>query len=282
MTKNKLKIAIQGLEGSFHHAAAKKYFGTQTEIVVCSTFREVVKRTAIQTDIHAGVMAIENSNAGSILPNYFLLEKNPVQIIGELNLKISQNLLVNPGVAFDQIKEVHSHPIALQQCSEYLAQQRWKLIETQDTAFSAAFIKKSKSKLMACVASNFAAKLFNLSILKKNIQNEKYNLTRFLILQKDFESVIDGSENKASIIFWIPHQKGSLCKALEIFKNHNINLSKIQSVAIPGSHFQYSFHADLEFHRLSQFESAILKLKKMTSQLKIYGLYKRNEKLFKA
>jgi prephenate dehydratase len=277
---SKFKIAIQGIEGSFHHAAAKKYFGKNTDVFICTSFREVVQHVANQSDIGAGVLAIENSNAGSILPNYLLLEKNSVQIVGEINLKISQNLLVNPGTELVQIKEVHSHPMALQQCSEYLSNHKWKLIESQDTAFSAAFIKKSPKKGMACIASNFAANLFELTSLKNNIQNEKYNLTRFLILQKDYQSVIDGSENKASIIFWVPHKKGSLSQVLSIFKKYQINLSKIQSVAIPGSHFLYSFHADLEFNKLRQFELAMLQLKKIATKLKIYGLYHRNDKIY--
>jgi prephenate dehydratase len=280
--QKKIKVAIQGLEGSFHHAAALKYFGKNADIFVCSSFREVVRRTANQKEIYAGVMAIENSTAGSILPNYQLLERNPVQIVGELNLRINQNLLVNRGAQLKDIKEVHSHPMALQQCSEFLTQYNWKLIESQDTAFSATFVKNTRSKHIACIAGDFAAKLFDLEIIKRGIQSEKYNLTRFLILQKDYQAVVDGSENKASILFCVHHVKGALYQILNVLARLDINLSKLQSVAIPGSHFNYSFHADLEFNNLDQFENAIRKIRPKTTKLKIYGLYSRSEKSFRA
>lgn len=278
---NNAKIAIQGLEGSFHHAAALKYYGKRTEIYECSSFREVVKRTASQKDIYAGIIAIENSTVGSILPNYQLIESNPVQIIGEINLKINQNLLVNSNVQIKDIKEVHSHPMALQQCSEFLSQHNWKLVETQDTAFSAQYIKNSKTKKIACIASGFASDLFNLHTLKRNIQTEKYNLTRFLVLQKDFQTIINGNENKASILFWTKHAKGSLAKVLNVFVEQEINLSKLQSVAIPGSHFEYSFHADLEFKKLKHFETAIRRIKSHTTLIKINGLYSKNDKSYR-
>jgi prephenate dehydratase len=277
----KPKIAVQGIEGSFHHAAAIRYFGKNAEIFVCTSFREVVKRTGNQKNIHAGVIAIENSTVGSILPNYQLLENNPVQIIGEINLRINQNLLVNKNVKLREVTEVHSHPIALQQCAEFLAQHNWKLVESQDTAFSANYVKLSKAKHIACIASGFAADMFKLKILKKNIESEKYNLTRFLIIQKEFQSVIDGSENKASILFWTHHTEGALSRVLNILHKEGINLSKLQSVAIPGSHFNYSFHADLEFLKLKQFENAIHKIKQHTVHLKIYGLYSKCRRSFK-
>lgn len=275
-------IAIQGLEGSFHHSAALKYFGKKAKVAVCSSFREVVTRTCKHNEISAGIIAIENTTVGSILPNYQLLENNPVQIVGEINLRINQNLIANRGVCLDDIREVHSHPMALQQCSEYLTQYpHWKLVESQDTAFSVNHIKQSQSKSIACIAGAFAATLFGLPILKKQIQTEKFNLTRFLVLQNDFRSVVEGNENKASVLFWINHSKGSLVKVLQILSREGINLSNLQSVSIPGSHFLYSFHTDWEFSSLKQFETAVKKIKPHTTKLKIYGIYTKESKVYR-
>lgn len=269
------KIAIQGLEGSFHHAAAQKFFGKKIEIINCPTFRDVVYKTAYNDQVDSGVIAIENSTAGSILMNYQLMEKYPVIVIGEINLRIRQNLLANKNSSLSQIKEVHSHPMALMQCQESLAKYSWKLVEDQDTAFSAKKLQQSGSLIKACIASEFAARLYGLKILKKDIQSEKYNLTRFLVLHKanDSISISNGDKNKASISFWLEHKKGSLLKVLEIVKENSINLSKLQSVAIPGSHFKYCFHMDLEFNHINELNKVLSKMKKIVTNLKIYGVY---------
>src|SRR5215213_928907 len=156
------KVSIQGYEGSFHQVAARQFFGKEVEVIPCGNFRDVVKLAANKKESDGGVMAIENSIAGSILPNYNLLQQSGLRVVGELYLQIRQNLLVNPGVQLDDIREVHSHPMALQQCLDYLDKFNWKLVETEDTALSAKHIHQHHSKHVAAIASRLAAELFDL------------------------------------------------------------------------------------------------------------------------
>ena len=268
-----LKTSIQGYEGSFHQSAAIKFFGKQVQILPCATFTEVIK-SVTSKQVNAAVMAIENSIAGSILPNYNLLQKSNLVITGEVYLQIMQNLLVNKSVQLEDIKEVHSHSMALQQCLVYLEKYNWKLIETEDTALSAKHIHQHKSKHIAAIASKLAAELFNLKIIAPNIHTMKNNYTRFLVLKRANEAQAINDANKASINFHTDHSKGSLSKVLAKIAEANINLSKLQSFPIPGSNFKYSFHADLEFNNIRQFESIIESIKPVTDYLKIYGVYK--------
>ncbi len=271
-----VNVSIQGYEGSFHQSAAIKFFGKATQIFPCATFNEVIK-SVIAKQVNAGVMAIENSIAGSILPNYNLLQKSDLIIVGEVYLQIGQNLLVNKNVELKDIKEVHSHPMALQQCLVFLEKYNWKLIETEDTALSAKHIQQHKSKHIAAIAGKLAAELFNLKILAPNIHTMKNNYTRFLVLKCMNEAQVIPEANKASLNFHTDHSKGSLAKVLTKISEADINLSKLQSFPIPGSDFKYSFHADLEFDNLDQFESAIESIKPATDFLKIYGIYKNGK-----
>ena len=223
-------------------------------------------------------MAIENSIAGSILPNYNLLQKSNLTITGEVYLQIKQNLLVNPGVKLDDIKEVHSHTMALQQCYEFLDKYKWKLVETEDTALSARHIHQHKSKHIAAIASKLAAELFQLDVIAPAIQTMKNNYTRFLILQRsETAQPVEGAD-KASVNFHTDHSRGSLARVLTKIANGGINLSKLQSFPIPGSDFKYSFHADMEFDTAAQFDSVIDAIKSDTAELKIYGVYKNGMK----
>ncbi len=274
LTMNK-KIAIQGFEGSFHQVAARLFFGKDVEVVACNTFKEVFKVVNNKKESDGGLMAIENSIAGSILPNYNLLQKNNLKIIGEVYLHIKQNLLVNPGVKLEDIREVHSHSMALQQCYDFLDQYNWKLVETDDTALSAKHIHQHKSKHIAGIASKLAADLYQLEILIPNIHTIKNNYTRFLVLQKDEAKEIIAQANKASVNFQTDHSKGSLAKVLTKIAEGGINLSKLQSFPIPGSDFKYSFHADMEFDSTDQFNKVIEQLKKITPALRVYGVYKK-------
>ncbi len=271
-----MKVSIQGYEGSFHQMAAMKFFGKQTSILPCATFNEVIK-AALSKESDAGIMAIENSIAGSILPNYNLLQKSNLTITGEIYLQIGQNLLVNNDVALTDIKEVHSHPMALQQCLVYLEKYNWKLIETEDTALSAKHIHQHKSKHIAAIASKLSAELFDLKIIAPNIHTMKNNYTRFLVLQHANDALPITETNKASVNFHTDHSKGSLAKVLTQIAEADVNLSKLQSFPIPGSNFKYSFHADLEFNNLSHFEAVIEKMKAITAYLKIYGIYKNGK-----
>jgi len=269
-------IAIQGYEGSFHQAAAQSFFGKSVKIIPCASFKEVVS-LAGKKENGGGVMAIENSIAGSILPNYNLLQKSDLKIIGEVYLRINQHLLVNSGVKLNDIREVHSHPMAIQQCFGYLDKYNWKLVETEDTALSAKHIYQHRSKHIAAIAGKLAADLYHLNILAPNIHSEKNNYTRFLILQTLSEDIITEEANKASINFHTDHSKGSLAKVLTVVANGDINLSKLQSFPIPGSNWKYSFHADMEFDELKQFYKVIEKIKPITQQVKVYGIYKKGK-----
>jgi prephenate dehydratase len=270
----KHRIAIQGYEGSFHQVAAQTFFGKQVEVLPCATFREVVRLAASRKESDGGIMAIENSIAGSILPNYNLLQRSGLAVIGEVYLQIRQHLMVNPGVQLGDIREVHSHTMALQQCYTYLDQHRWKLVETEDTALSAKHVHQHKSKHIAAIASKLAAELFGLHIIAPNIHTLKNNYTRFLVLKPENEVEETEEPNKASVYFHTDHSRGSLAKVLTRIAEGGINLSKLQSFPIPGSDFKYSFHADMEFDQKKQFDKVIDAIRKMTAELKVYGVYR--------
>ncbi|HMG82307.1 MAG TPA: prephenate dehydratase [Ferruginibacter sp.] len=277
-TSPKVKVSIQGFEGSFHQEAARQFFGKEVEVICCSTFREVVKIAANKKESDGGVMAIENSIAGSILPNYNLLQKSNLKVVGEVYLQIKQNLLVNKGVALGDIKEVHSHPMAIQQCFGFLDKYNWKLIESEDTALSAKHIQQHKSKHIAAIASKLAAELYDLDIIAPGIQTLKHNYTRFLILQREEVTNEIENANKASINFHTDHSKGSLAKVLTKIADEGVNLSKLQSFPIPGSDWKYSFHADVEFDDLKQFNKVVKSMQALTEELKVYGIYKNGNK----
>ena len=269
------RVSIQGYEGSFHQVAAQQFFGKDVQVLPCGTFRDVIKIASNKKESNGGVMAIENSIAGSILANYNLLQKSNLKIIGEIYLQIKQNLLVNPGVKLEDIREVHSHTMALQQCYDFLDKYKWKLVETEDTALSAKHVHQHKSKHIAAIASKLAAELFQLEVLAPAIQTMKNNYTRFLMLQRQDVAQTVADANKASVNFQTDHSRGSLAKVLTKIAEGGINLSKLQSFPIPGSDFKYSFHADMEFDTTDQFETVVEQIRPLTEELKIYGVYKR-------
>jgi len=270
-------VAIQGYEGSFHQMAAQLFFGKQVPVITCDSFRDVVRIAGNKRESDGGVMAIENSIAGSILANYNLLQKSSLRIVGELYLQIRQHLLVNPGVKLEDIREVHSHTMALQQCYGFLDKYNWKLVETEDTALSARHVHQHKSKHIAAIASKLAAELFDLDVLAPNIHTLKNNYTRFLILRREDQSEEVTGADKASLYFHTDHSKGSLARVLTRIADGGINLSKLQSFPIPGSDFKYSFHADMEFETAGQFYEVIKSITPLTEDMKIYGVYKRGQ-----
>jgi prephenate dehydratase len=271
-------IAIQGFEGSFHEEAARQFFGKEIPVVCCATFTDLFKKAADKKETFAAVMAIENSIAGSILANYNLLQRSSLTVIGEVYLHIKQHLMVNTGVQLSDIKEVHSHPMAIQQCLAYLDQYNWKLVETEDTALSAKHVHQHKSKHIAAIAGKQAADLFGLNIIAPSIHTQKNNYTRFLVLQRTKEATAVKDANKASVNFSTDHTKGSLAKVLTKIADAGINLSKLQSFPIPGSNFLYSFHADMEFDNVKQFYELQKKLEGITAHLKVYGLYRSGKR----
>jgi prephenate dehydratase len=271
------RVSIQGYEGSFHQVAARQFFGKEVEVIPCATFREVIQIASNKKESTGGVMAIENSIAGSILPNYNLLQKSNLRVTGEIYLKINQHLLVNPGVKLEDIREVHSHPMAIQQCLEFLDKHDWKLIETEDTALSAKHVHQHRSRHIAAIASKLAAELFALNVLAPNIHTLKNNYTRFLILAPENVAEIAEGADKASVNFHTDHSRGSLARVLTEIADGGINLSKLQSFPIPGSDWQYSFHADMEFENAEQFNQVIDRIRPLTAALKIYGVYKKGK-----
>lgn len=275
-TPGKTRVSIQGYEGSFHQVAAEEFFGDKVEVIPCATFRELVRIASNPSESSGGVMAIENSIAGSILPNYNLLQQSTLHVVGEIYLQIGQNLLVNRGVKLDDIREVHSHQMALLQCIDYLERQPgWKLVETEDTALSAKHLAQHHSRHTAAIASRRAAELFNLDVLVPDIQTMKNNYTRFLVLQRAENALVEAHPDKASVNFHTDHSRGSLARVLTRIAEGGINLSKLQSFPIPGSEWEYSFHADMEFDNLAQFERVIEEIRPVTAALKVYGVYKK-------
>jgi prephenate dehydratase len=272
-------VCIQGYEGSFHQVAANHFFGKGVPVIPCDTFRQLVRLSSNHTESAGGVMAIENSIAGSILPNYNLLQKSKLVVVGELYLSISQNLLANRDVELSQIREVHSHPMAILQCLDYLEKHEWKLIETEDTALSARHISQHRHRHSAAIGSKLAAELYNLRILTPDIHTMKNNVTRFLVLanQQSAEPVADA--NKASVYFQTNHSKGALAKVLTTIAAGDVNLSKLQSMPIQGSNFKYGFYADLEFESRGRFDKVLNEISEHTNNLKIFGIYKKGKQV---
>jgi prephenate dehydratase len=270
-------IAIQGYEGSFHQVAARSFFGKEVDVIPCANFRDLIQIAGDPVQSAGGIMAIENSIAGSILPNYNLLQKSKLKVVGEVYLSISQNLLVNPGVKLEDIKEVHSHPMAILQCLDYLEQYPWKLVETEDTALSAKLLHQHRSKHTAAIASKLAAELFKLDIIGPDIHTMKNNVTRFLVLKRTADATEDSKADKASVYFQTNHARGALSKVLSTIAAGGINLSKLQSMPIPGSHFKYGFYADMEFEKRTQFEKVMKSIASLTNSVKIFGVYQRGK-----
>ncbi|CAN5280828.1 prephenate dehydratase [soil metagenome] len=271
----KKRISIQGFAGSFHQSAAKDFFGKNVEVIFCHTFSEMLKIAADKSKSEGGVMAIENSIACSILANYNLLRKSDLHITGEVYLHIRQNLLVNRGVKLQDIKEVHSHPMALQQCLKYLENFPWKLVEAEDTALSAKKVRQKNSKHVAAIAGILAADIYGLEVIAPDIHTVINNYTRFFILQHEEFVKIPEDANKATITFHTDNSRGSLAKVLSKIAEGGIDLSKLQSFPIPETEWRYMFGADMEFESLDNFYKVIEKLKPLAKGLKVYGVYKK-------
>jgi prephenate dehydratase len=268
-----LKVAIQGIATSFHEIAALTYFTEPINTVECLTFHQLCE--SLKTgESHYAVMAIENSIAGSILPNYFLLQSYHFSIIGELYLPIHMHLLVLPGVKIQDIKVIESHPMAIRQCSEFIHSLNGvEVRESDDTAISAKHVAEKKLRNTAAIANEFAAKKYGLEILEKRIETHKKNFTRFLILGRRSNGKIES--NKASLSFEVANEVGSLAESLMVFKNNNINLTKIQSIPIIGKPSEYSIHIDVEWEQRHNYDKAINDVLRQVRNLNILGEYKK-------
>ena len=239
----------------------------------CLSFHQLCE-TLQREEADFAVMAIENSIAGSILPNYFLLQQYHFSIVGELYLPIHMHLLALPGVSLRQIKVVESHPMAIRQCSDYLQRMTGvEIRESEDTALSAKRVRELKLTHTAAIANEYAAKKYGLKILEKRIETHKKNFTRFLILTKTKNE--NQAANKASMSFEVANEVGSLADALQTLKAHKINLSKIQSIPVIGKPSEYSIHVDVEWQARKNYDLALRNLLRQVRNLNILGEYKK-------
>ena len=270
----KLKIAIQGIKGSNHHQVAKDFFGENIELVECMSFDDLVAQT-LSGRADKAVMAIENSIAGSIIPNYNLVFHNTLHIIGEHYLNIHHNLMVLKGQKIEDIKEVHSHPMALLQCKEFLkCYPEIKMVEAVDTAETAFQIQKNQLKTIAAIAPKAASELYDLEIIASEIQTITNNSTRFIILKTKNKELPLDQINKASIRFIADHKRGSLAAILNVMSDCNLNLTKIQSLPVIERPWKYAFFVDVTFEQYIHFSKAKALLEIMTEEFKVLGEYK--------
>jgi len=269
----KLNVAIQGIASSFHEVAALSYFSAPINTLECLSFHALCERLK-DGDADYAVMAIENSIAGSILQNYFLLQEYHFSIVGELYLPIHMHLLALPGVKISDIRSIESHPMAIRQCTEFLHSLNGvEIRESDDTALSAKRVSELKLKNTAAIANEFAAKRYGLEILEKRIETHKKNFTRFLILTKRSKGKTES--NKASMCFEVANEVGSLADTLMTFKNNSINLTKIQSIPIIGRPSEYSIHVDVEWKRRKNYEEAMHQVLGQVKNLNVLGEYKK-------
>jgi len=273
------KVAIQGTLGSYHDIAAHKYFeGEEIELICCASFEEVF--AAVKKDSQTiGMLAIENTIAGSLLHNNELLRQSGTQIIGEYKLRISHSFVCLPEEDWDDITEINSHPIALMQCRDFLAQHpRMKVVEGEDTARSAEIIKLENLKGHAAICSKAAAERYGMKVLQEGIETNKHNFTRFLVVADPWQ--VDeirrhphAETNKSSMVFTLPHTEGSLSQVLSILSFYRINLTKIQSLPIIGREWEYQFYVDVVFDNELRYKQSIAAITPLTKELKILGEY---------
>lgn len=268
------KIGIQGVKGSFHHQVVLNYFDDTVDLDECLSFETLVDNLISNKSV-AAVMAIENSIAGSIIPNYALIDKNELHINGEYYLDIHQNLMALPNQKIEDITEVHSHPIALLQCTDFLKQHpHIKLVEDTDTAATAHRIYQNNLIGIAAIGSKTAASLYNLNIISPEIQTINNNRTRFFIIGKNKTPIAEDLINKASVKFILNDTPGSLATVLNVMNNCKLNLTKVQSMPIIETPFQYSFFVDVVFDKYKHFEKAKKIIELLTTHFKVLGEYK--------
>ena len=271
-------IAIQGAEGSNHHKVARDFYGTKIVLKECMSF-DVLVDDLLSNKAARGIMALENTIAGSIIPNYALIDNNNLHIIGEQYLNIHHHLMALKGQKIEDIKEVCSHPMALLQCKEYFKKYpHIKLVEDVDTAEVAKRIAKNKLKGIAAIAPKIAAEIFGLNVIEDEIQTIKENSTRFVIVQTKKIKTIESNINKASIKFQLNHKRGSLAAILNAISDCKMNLTKIQSLPVIETPWKYSFFVDVTFQEYKDYQKAIAIIKIMAEEFKVLGTYKNGRK----
>lgn len=271
------RVAIQGVAGAFHDIAARGFFGTEEiDIVPCSTFKDIFASIRKDNSI-LGIMAIENTIAGNLLPNHNLLRESDTTIIGEYKLRISHVLAALPGQTLADITEVHSHPIALMQCEDFLKKYPdLKVVESEDTALSAKHIQENKIAGRAAICSQRAAEIYGLTILEAGIETNKRNFTRFLIIADRWaaDQYVQPSEShKSSIVFTTKHEEGSLSQVLSVLSFYHDNLTKIQSMPIIGHEWEYLFFIDLTYDDYMRYKQSLDAIRPLTRNLRILGEY---------
>lgn len=273
----KKKVAIQGVAGCFHDIAAHNYYeGEEIEIIPCISFPDVI--AAVKKDPSVvGMMAIENTIAGSLLQNHELIRESGLKVTGEYKLRISHSLAALPGTSIHEVTEVNSHPIALMQCTEFLnTLPNAKVVEKEDTALSAKWIAENQLKGHAAICGKLAAEIYGLEVLAEGIETNKRNFTRFLSIADRWvadETMRGVDKNKSSLVFAIPHTSGSLSKVLAVLSFYDMNLTKIQSLPIIGREWEYLFYVNLTFSDYARYQKALDAIQPLTKDLKILGEY---------
>lgn len=277
----KISVAIQGVSGAFHEIASRQYFkGQQLEIIQCLSFNDLFDALLFGKADY-GVLAIENTVVGSIIPNYALLRDSKLKVLGEVFLRIEQHLIVSKGEKLENIKEIYSHKMAIEQCLDFLNPLRRsgvRILDAEDTALSAKRIADGKLKGVAAIASDLAAKIYGLEIIKRGIETNKKNFTRFLVIsnEENYEAHLKNiQKNKASLCFRLPHEEGSLSQVLSVLAFYKINLSKIQSLPVVGKEWEYLFYIDLTFSEYEKYKQALTAILPLTKELSILGEYQK-------
>lgn len=271
------RVAIQGIAGSYHDIAARNYFeGEEVEIIPCTTFRDVIGTIRKESNV-LGMMAIENTIAGSLLQNHELIRESGLTVVGEYKLRISHSLVALPGTRIEEVREINSHPIALMQCTEFLdTLPEVKVVEKGDTAMSARWIAENQLKGHAAICGKLAAQIYGMEVLAEGIETNKRNFTRFLAISDrwDADDLLKGvRKNKASLVFAVPHTAGSLSKVLSVLSFYDMNLSKIQSLPIIGREWEYLFYINLCFTDYTRYKQAMDAIIPLTKDFKILGEY---------
>ncbi|UEG55293.1 prephenate dehydratase [Mucilaginibacter daejeonensis] len=274
MENNRPRVAIQGIRASFHEEAAFRYFGTDIQTVECNSFKQTFEALKNKQADYL-VMAIENNIAGSILPNYSLLRSYNFPIVGEVYLPIQLHFLTLPGVKFEDLRYVISHPIALRQCIDFIDEYpHIKVVESNDTAACAKRVRDEQLTDTAAIANALAANLYELEIKERRIESNKKNFTRFLIFTTH-ENAKKVTANKASLCFQVSNEVGALAKVLNILAEQEINMSKIQSMPVLGKRNEYNFYLDIEWKNTDQYDKAIRQILNYTHNFNILGEYER-------
>jgi len=267
------RIAIQGVAGAFHEVAARQFFGESIAVVECDTFR-ILSRRLRDGDVDFALMAIENTIAGTLMPNYSLISEFGLKIVGEVYLHIEMQLMALPGVPLSQVQFIHSHHIAIAQCREYLdTLQGVTVVEKNDTAEAAKDIVSQRLTNVAAIAGAQAAQLYGLNVIVPNIHTNKQNFTRFFVLSREVQAVENA--NKTSLCFEIEHRSGSLAEVLMLFAINGLNLTKIQSVPILGKPYQYSFFIDLEWNDAALYRSVMKRFSEKVTSYILLGEYEK-------